>query len=106
METLKTYSLDQITDTYIGKRGSEKREAFEHQLELDLLAEAIKQARIDRNLTREQLGLLAGVNKTQVAQIENNITKARFDSIIKVFKTLNAKLNMDVEFLNQHVTLV
>lgn len=53
---LKTNSLDEITDKHIGKRGTAKREAFENELRLELLGEAIKQARIKRNLTQEELG--------------------------------------------------
>ena len=42
---LKTFNLDEITDKHIGKRGTPKREAFENELRLDLLGEAIRQAR-------------------------------------------------------------
>jgi HTH-type transcriptional regulator/antitoxin HipB len=64
--TLKTYSLDEITDKHIGKRGTPKREAFEYELRLDLLGEAIKQARKERHLTQEELGELVGVKKAQI----------------------------------------
>ena len=40
--TLKTISLDEITDKHIGKRGTAKREVFEQELRIDLLSEAIK----------------------------------------------------------------
>jgi HTH-type transcriptional regulator / antitoxin HipB len=49
---MKTYSLEEITDKHIGKRGTPKREAFENELRLDLLGEAIKKARKERNLTQ------------------------------------------------------
>jgi HTH-type transcriptional regulator / antitoxin HipB len=105
-QPLKTYSLDEITDKHIGKRGTPKREQFENELRLDLLGEAIKQARKDRNLTQEQLGLLVGVKKAQISKLENSLTDARFETIIKVFKALNAKVNFNVELLNQTVKLV
>ena len=41
-ETLKTYSLDEITDKLIGKLGTPEREEFENKLRLDLLGEVIK----------------------------------------------------------------
>jgi hypothetical protein len=41
-QALKTYSLDEITDKHIGKRGTPKREAFENELRLDLIGETIK----------------------------------------------------------------
>jgi HTH-type transcriptional regulator / antitoxin HipB len=101
----KTYSLDEITDKYIGEIGKAKRDAFENELRLDLLGEAIKQARKDRNLTQEQLGLLVGVKKAQISKLENCLTDARFETIMKVFKALNAKVNFNVELLNQTVKI-
>ena len=102
---LKTYSLEEITDKYIGEIGTPKRDAFESELRLDLLGEAIKQARKERNLTQEQLGELVGVKKAQISKLENSLTDARFETIIKVFKALNAKVNFNVELLNQTVKL-
>lgn len=102
---LKTYSLEEITDKYIGEIGTPKRDAFESELRLDLLGEAIRQARKERNLTQEQLGELVGVKKAQISKLENSLTDARFETIIKVFKALNAKVNFNVELLNQTVKL-
>ena len=102
---LKSYSLDEITDKYIGKIGTPKRDDFENELRLDLIGEAIKQARKERNLTQEQLGELVGVKKAQISKIENSLTDARFETIIKVFKALNAKVNFNVELLNQTANL-
>ena len=102
---LKTISLDEITDKHIGKIGTPKRDAFENELRLDLLGDAIKQARKERNLTQEQLGLLVGVKKAQISKLENSLTDARFETIIKVFKALNAKVNFNVELLNQNIKL-
>ncbi len=102
---MKTYSLEQITDKHIGEIGTKSRDSFENELRLDLLGEAIKQARKDRNLTQEQLGQLIGVQKAQISKIENSLTDARFETIIKVFKALNAKINFNVELLDQRVNL-
>jgi HTH-type transcriptional regulator/antitoxin HipB len=102
---LKAVSLDSMIDKHIGKLGTPKRDAFENELRLDLIGEAIKQARLQRNLTQEQLGQLVGVQKSQISKLENSLTDARFDTIIKVFKALNAKINFNVELLNQKVKL-
>jgi DNA-binding XRE family transcriptional regulator len=102
---LKTYTLDEITDKHIGKHGTPKREAFEYELRLDLLGKAIKQARKERHLTQEELGQLVGVQKAQISKIENSLTDARFETILKVFKALNAKINFNIELLDQKVNL-
>jgi HTH-type transcriptional regulator / antitoxin HipB len=102
---LKLYSLEEITDEYIGKSGTPKREAFEYELRLDLIGEAIKQARKERHLTQEELGRLVGVKKAQISKIENSLTDARFETIMKVFKALNAKINFNIELLDQKMTI-
>src|SRR5690554_5378819 len=94
---MKTYSLENLTDNYIGKKGTKKREEFENELRLDLLGQAIKQARQERNLTQEELGELVGVIKAQISKIENSVTDARFTTILKVFEALGAKVNFNVE---------
>lgn len=93
----KTVSLDTMIDKHIGKRGTAKREAFENELRIDLLGQAIKQARQERNLTQEQLGELVGVQKAQISKIENSVKNARFETILKVFDALGAKVNFNVE---------
>ena len=94
---MKTYSLDELTDKYIGKIGTTNRNEFENELRLDLLGQTIKQIRLERNLTQEQLGELVGVKKAQISKIENSLTDARFETILKVFKALDAKINFNVE---------
>ena len=94
---LKTVSLDSMIDKHVGKTGSTKRDAFEHELKLDLLGSAIKEARLHHNLTQEQLGQLVGVQKAQISKLENNFTNARFDTVLKVFNALDAKVNFKVQ---------
>lgn len=98
---LKTVSLDKMIDKHIGKRGTPRRDAFENELRIDLLGQAIKQARQERNLTQEQLGELVGVQKAQISKIENSVKNARFETILKVFEALGAKVNFNVELKNR-----
>ena len=102
---MRIYSLDEITDKYVGKVGTKNRDAFEYELRLDLLGEAIRQARQERNLTQGELGKLVGVQRAQISKIENSLTDARFETIIKVFKALNAKVNFSIELLSQKGSL-
>jgi HTH-type transcriptional regulator/antitoxin HipB len=66
----KTVSLDTMIDKHIGKRGTEKREIFENELRIDLLGQAIKLARQERNMTQEELGELVGVQKAQISKLK------------------------------------
>ena len=102
---MKTTSLDVLIDKHIGESGTEKRNAFEYELQLDIIGETIKNVRKERNLTQQQLGELVGVKKAQISKIENSLTDARFETILKVFKALNAKVSFNVELKNQNLVI-
>ena len=102
---MKTKSLEELMDKHIGEIGTENRDAFEHELKIDLLGEAIKKARKERNLTQSQLGELVGVQKAQISKLENSLTDARLETILKVFKALNAKVNFQVELSDEQMVL-
>lgn len=100
-DKFKTVSVDDMIDKYVGKVGTPKRDAFEQELRIELLGNAIKQARRDRNLTQEQLGELVGVQKAQISKIENGAKNARIETILKVFEALGAKISFSVEMNEQ-----
>jgi DNA-binding XRE family transcriptional regulator len=93
---LKTVPLDAMINTHIGKRGTTRRERFENELKIELLGNAIKEARQQQNMTQEKLGSLVGVQKAQISKIENSFTNARLDTILKVFEALGAKITFNV----------
>ena len=97
-------SLEELTDKHIGKKGTLERDVFEEELRLDILGFKIKELRQQRRLTQEQLGDLVGVKKAQISKIENSLTDARFETILKVFRALNAKLNFSVEIMNKELS--
>ncbi len=100
---IKLYTFEQIKDEFIGKRGSTKRESYEQELQLELLGDIIKQVRIERHLTQEQLGKLIGVQKAQISKLENNTTNVTIDTILRVFNALKAKIRFKVELQNYNV---
>ena len=106
METKKKfYTLDEMKDKYVGERGTEKREAYEYELRMEIIGEMIKKARIERHLTQEELGKLIGVQKAQISKLENNTNSATIATIIKVFKALKADINFSVKLENQTLEL-
>lgn len=105
-KSLKTVSLDALIDKHIGQRGTVDRETFENELRLDLLGQALKKARQERNLTQEELGQMVGVQKAQISKLENSVKSARIETILKVFDALGAKVNFQVELTNQEPSLI
>lgn len=102
--TMKTYSLDEVTDEFIGKRGTPEREKFECDLKLDLIGGIIKKTRIKMNLTQDQLGQLIGVQKAQISKIENNTKDIRISTLMRVFTALKANVKFTVS-LDKNQTL-
>jgi HTH-type transcriptional regulator/antitoxin HipB len=102
---MKTYTLDEIQDKLIGKKGTTKRDIFEYELQMDLIGKAIKQTRQNRNMTQEELGKLIGVQKAQISRIENNASNVTMDTLLRVFTALKAKIKLQVELPNLNVSV-
>lgn len=96
MVKMKTYSLSEMEDKYIGKKGTKEREEYEYELRMDLLGQMIRTTRKEKKLTQEKLGALVGVNKSQISKIENNANSATIETIVRVFKALKAEISFNV----------
>jgi len=108
METnkeLKTYSLSEMKDKYIGDVGTKERDDYEYELRMDVLGKMIKLARQKRKLTQEELGKLVGVQKAQISKLESSANSATIDTVIKVFKALKAEINFNVKLEDNFVKL-
>jgi len=103
---VKTYSLEEMKDKYVGKAGTKEREDYEYELRMDIIGHMIKHARQERKLTQEQLGEIIGVKKSQISKLENNANSATIDTVVKVFKALKAEINFKVRLENEYIQLV
>ena len=102
---IKTQTLAEMKDKYIGKAGTKDREEYEYELRMDLLGKMIKSARQERHLTQEELGRLIGVQKSQISKLESSANSATIDTIIKVFKALKAEISFNVKLEDTFVEL-
>ena len=94
---LKTSTLIEMKDKYIGSVGTMERDEFEFELRMDVLGKMIKKVRLERQLTQEELGKLIGVQKAQISKIENSTNSATIDTIVKVMDALNAEISFIVK---------
>ena len=106
IKKIKSYSLAEMKDKYIGEVGTTDRDEYEYELRMDVLGRMIKTARQERNLTQEQLGQLVGVQKAQISKLESSANSATIDTIIKVFKALKADIHFNVTLEKKHLQLV
>lgn len=94
---MKKFSVKELPETNNEKRETIQRQQVEKELRPELFGEAIKKVRKAKGLTQKQLGELVGVQKAQIAKIENAVKDARLSSIVKVFNALQVKVNFIVE---------
>ena len=88
---MKLYSLEEVTDEIIGKKGTSERDSFDRKVEEALYAyrigEAIRNARLKQNLTQEELGERIGVQKAQISRMERGYSIS-IPTMSRVFKAL------------------
>ena len=94
---MKSITLSELKDKTLGKVGTAKRDKYEQELRVEILAEQIKQLRIERNLTQEQLGELIGVQRAQISKLENNTGNVTISTLLKIFTALKAKVKFEIE---------
>ena len=87
------------------KIGTPNREKCEYELQLDLIGQAIKQTRQERNLTQEELWKLIGVQRSQISRIESNASNVTIDTLMRVFNALQAKVKLQVELPHFKISL-
>ena len=88
---MKLYSLEEVTDELIGKKGTSERDNFDRKVDEALhtyrIGEAIKQARLKQHLTQEELGERVGVQKAQISRMERGYSIS-IPTMSRVFKAL------------------
>lgn len=105
IKEIKSYSLAEMKDKYIGEIGTTQRDEYEYELRMDILGKMIKTARQERHLTQEELGKLIGVQKAQISKLESSANSATIDTVLKVFKALKADINFNVKIEDNFVKL-
>lgn len=92
----KLVSHTDLLNKYIGENGTPERENFEAELRADIIAAKIKEMRLKKNMTQEELASLVGKDKTQISKIESgrNLT---ISTIVQIVKALGGKINFDIQ---------
>lgn len=97
---MKTYTFEEVKDKFIGEVGTPARDQYEQSLKEELhayhIGEAIRQARIAKNLTQEQLGEKIGVQKSQISRLERG-KSITLSSLMRLFSAMEIPLTLDME---------
>ncbi|MEO8666286.1 MAG: helix-turn-helix transcriptional regulator [Ignavibacteria bacterium] len=82
-----------------GREGSKTRDRFEEEMESFKLGLVIREARIFRNLTQEELAVKSGTTKFYISRIENNASDIRLSTLMKIiYDGLGGKLKFALDF--------
>ena len=63
---MKTYKIEEVEDILLGTRGTTQREYYEQELDEFYIGEAIRQARLSKNLTQAILFKLMEHNADKI----------------------------------------
>ncbi|MBR1789849.1 MAG: helix-turn-helix transcriptional regulator [Bacteroidaceae bacterium] len=88
---MKLYTMEEVLDEAFGPIGTPKRDAHERRVAVSVhayeLGEAIKKARLQQNMTQEQLGERIGVQRAQISRIERGYSIS-IPTMSRVFQAL------------------
>jgi len=88
-------SFEDHLDKQYGKKGTEKRDQFEHKFEAFKIGVLIQEARKKKHLTQEELAQRVGTTKNYISRIENDASDIRLSTLMRIIK----------EGLGGHLTL-
>ncbi len=91
---METIPFEEVQDRSLGKVGTPRRDAFEAELEKELLIFKIKEERKRLHITQEELGNRLGVKKSYISSIENYKRKTTLDTLFKIAYALGFKFDL------------
>ena len=95
---METKSWKDIKDTVYGKKGTQRRDELERDVESFKIGILLRKAREEKNLTQEQLGDLVDKKRTYISRVENhgsNLTLKTLYDIVE--KGLGGKVKISIE---------
>ena len=81
-----------------GKRGTATRNKYEQEFEAFKIGVLIQEARLQQNLTQEELALKVGTTKSYISRIENDAIDIRLSTLIRIIREgLNGHLKLSFD---------
>lgn len=78
--------FDELLDIKYGKVGSEKRDEFEEKAQYFVIIEVLKAARLEANMTQEQLAQKVGTKKSYISRLENGKCDIQLSTLYRIFE--------------------
>lgn len=88
-------NFDELIELEHGKIGTESRNDYEERAQMFIVSEMLKEARLQANMTQEELAVRAGTKKSYISKIENAKGNIQLSTLIRIFETgLNRKIGL------------
>lgn len=95
MKKIKTF--DQLLDEKYGKKGSSDRDKFDADSLAFRLGAMLKEARVEANLTQEELAQKTGTKKSYISRIERGLSDIQISTYYKLIEIgLEKHLNISI----------
>ena len=87
MEEIRaTRSFDELLDVKYGKVGTKTREKYDLKSNKFRVGELIKEARINANLTQEDVAARTGTKKSYISRIERGKSDIQMSTLIRIIE--------------------
>ena len=91
-------SWTDIKDSVYGKKGTERRDELEREVEPFKIGLLLKKAREEKNLTQQQLGNIVDKKRTYISRVENNGSNLTLRTLFDIVeKGLGGKVKISIE---------
>lgn len=95
MKNVKTFN--QILDEKYGKKGNTERNQFDADSLAFRLGAMLKEARVEANLTQEELAQKTGTKKSYISRIERGLSDIQISTYYKLIELgLGKHLNISI----------
>lgn len=95
---MNTKSWTDIKDSVYGKKGTERRDNLEREIESFKIGLLLKKAREEKNITQQQLGDIIDKKRTYISRVENNGSNLTLKTLYEIVeKGLGGKVKISIE---------
>lgn len=92
-------SFDEFLNQEYGKKGTRRRDKWEHEFEAFKIGVLIQEARKKKNLTQEELAEKVGTTKNYISRIENDASDIRLSTLVRIVREgLGGHIKLSLDF--------
>lgn len=91
-------SSDEVIEKQYGPIGTPSRDKFERDAEAFIIGAMLKEARLSKGMTQEELAEKCGTTKAYISKVENNLKDMRISTLRNIIENgLNGQLQLSVQ---------